>query len=163
MEQEELLRYVAPCSLMCYTCPAFQNGGIAKCASKLCKYFEGYYDFNDANMPEEYRGWLSEFQSFYDRLARYTDRPCLGCRSDVKRGCIEGCVVPDCIRQKGIDFCAECPEFPCEKGKKFFAGINNVIGKDWEAGSRRIAEVGIERYFEEKKDESHYISYKKCR
>lgn len=161
MEREALLQHVAPCSLLCYTCPALKNGGIAKCANQLCRYFEGYYDFNDANMPEEYRGWLQEFQTFYDRLARYTDRPCLGCRSDVKRGCIEDCVVPECVREKGIDFCAECPEFPCEKGKRFFAGINNVIGKDWENGSRRIAEVGIERYFEEKKDESHYKSYKK--
>jgi len=40
MEREKLLQCVAPCSLLCYTCPAFQNGGIAKCASKLCKYFE---------------------------------------------------------------------------------------------------------------------------
>ena len=161
MEREALLQYVAPCSLLCYTCSGYKNGGISKCANQLCQYFEGYYDFIDAVIPEENRGWLQEFQTFYDRLVRYADRPCLGCRSDVKSGCIEGCVVPECIREKGIDFCAECPEFPCEKGKRFFAGINNMIGKDWENGNRRIIEVGIERYFEEKKDASHYKSYKK--
>jgi hypothetical protein len=43
----------------------------------------------------------------------------------------------------------------------FFETINKVIGLDWENGNKRIKEVGVEKYFNEKKNISHYISYKK--
>ena len=55
---QELLEYVAPCSLLCYTCPGYENGIIASCSKKLCNYFEGYYEFNDKNLSNEYRYWL---------------------------------------------------------------------------------------------------------
>lgn len=162
MEKELLLNYVAPCSLLCYTCPALKNGAISQHAAKLCGYFDGYYDFNDAFIPEQYRSWLTEFDSFYKSLGKYKDRPCPGCRNNPSdTGCIDGCVVPLCVKEKGIDFCAECTEFPCQKAKDFFLTVNNTIGRDWENGSKRIAEVGIDRYFEERKNISHYISYKK--
>ncbi|MDF2543870.1 MAG: hypothetical protein K0S47_3588 [Herbinix sp.] len=163
MDKQTLLHYVAPCSLFCYTCPALKDGAIAETASKLCTYFEGYYDFNDENIPEQYRSWLNEFEVFYKILNGYTKSKCPGCRNNPSssNGCIEGCVVPSCVKEHGIDFCAECSDFPCQKGKDFFITINNTIRRDWELGSNRIKEIGIERYFNEKKDVSHYISYKK--
>jgi len=163
MEKNELLRRVAPCSLMCYTCPGCQNGAISRVAAQLCTYFEGYYDFNDANLPQQYRGWLDEFKAFEERLKRFTNAKCPTCRQAPEKfgGCIAGCVVRECYTQKGVDFCAECDEFPCEKAISFFAGINAVIRTDWEAGNRRIQEIGIEQYYDEKKDISHYLSFKK--
>ncbi len=161
--KDDLLNYIAPCSLLCYTCPSLKDGAIAECSAKLCKYFEGYYDFNDANIPEQYRGYLDEFASFYKELEKYTDSKCPGCRNKPIPGfgCIEGCVVPECVKEQGVDYCAECSEFPCEKATNFFATINKVIGRDWENGNKRIKEVGIEKYFNEKKNISHYINYKK--
>lgn len=163
MDRDQLLQYVAPCALLCYSCPGLKDGAISQCASRLCGYFEGYYDFNDANLPEKYRPWLDEFAAFERRLERFTQSTCPGCRSNPKpgAGCIEGCVVPSCVKEKGIDYCGECNDFPCEKARSFFARINDVIGKDWENGSRRIGEIGIDAYFEERKDRSHYASYKK--
>lgn len=163
MNKQKLLHYVAPCSLFCYTCPGLKDGAISESATKLCNYFKGYYDFNDANMPEQYRSWLKDFESFYGKLNGYTKSKCPGCRNNPSSGmgCIEGCVVPRCAKDHGIDFCAECSEFPCQKAKDFFATINNVIVQDWENGNQRIKEVGIENYFNEKKNVSHYISYKK--
>lgn len=165
MERAQLLHYVAPCSLLCYTCPALKDGAVSECAAKLCRYFEGYYDFNDANMPEQYRSWLPQFEDFYKRLEGYTQSKCPGCRNtpSASVGCIDGCVVPKCISQRGIDFCAECSDFPCHNAKDFFGAINSVIAQDWESGNKRIKEVGIEAYFNEKKDRSHYINYKKNR
>lgn len=160
---QELLNYVAPCSLLCYTCPAYKDGAISKCASTLCNYFEGYYDFNDANIPDEYRSWLTEFKSFYDKLEKYKKRPCVACRNNPpsSSGCIEGCVIRSCTKERGVNFCSECSDFPCEKANNFFAKINQTILTDWRNGNQRIKEVGIKQYFEEKKDVSHYISYKK--
>jgi hypothetical protein len=50
-----------------------------------------------------------------------------------------------------VNYCAECSEFPCGKAKDFFATINKIIGQGWESGNKRIKEVGIEKYFNEKK------------
>lgn len=163
MDRDELLHYVAPCSLFCYTCLAFKDGAVPELAGKLCNYFEGYYEFNDANLPEQYRSWLGEFEAFYKRLEQYTKRPCHGCRNDpaLKRGCIEGCVVPACVKDHNVDFCAECPEFPCQKAKTFFSTVNDTIGTGWENGSERLKQIGLEAYFNEKKDISHYIKFKK--
>lgn len=163
MDREKLLHYVAPCSLLCYTCPGLKDGVVAECASKLCRYFEGYYDFNDANLPEKFRGMLDEFKVFHNRLERYSRRHCPGCRNNpgANTGCIPGCVVPECVKAHGVDFCGDCPEFPCQKAREFFDTVNPVIGADWENGGQRIRDVGIDAYFEEKKDVSHYISYKK--
>lgn len=35
-----------------------------------------------------------------------------------------------------------------------------VIAGDWENGSKRLREIGLEAYFEEKKSVSHYVSWK---
>jgi len=38
---------------------------------------------------------------------------CEGCRSDdVFIGC-RGCKLRSCAREKGVDYCFECPEYPC--------------------------------------------------
>ena len=163
MDKQTLLHYIAPCSLSCYTCPGLKDGAISECAKKLCNYFTGYYDFNDANIPEQYRAWLVEFETFYKKLDRYTPSKCPGCRNNPtsNAGCIAGCVVPTCVKEHGVDFCADCSEFPCQRARDFFATVNEVIGIDWENGNSRIREIGVERYFNEKKDISHYISYKK--
>lgn len=162
IDMRDLLNYVSPCSLLCYTCPSYKDGAISKCASKLCNYFEGYYDFNDANIPEEYRSWLGEFKAFYNKLEKYTTRSCAACRNNPSpgTGCIEGCIVPACAKERNVNFCGECSDFPCEKAKDFFTKINDIIVSDWLKGSQRIKEVGLRQYFEEKKDVSHYISYK---
>ena len=164
MNMEDLLRYVAPCSLICYTCPACKDGAISQCSSRLCNYYEGYYEFNDANLPDEYRGWLKDLKEFYEKLERNTHSACPTCREypENAQGCIDNCVVRDCYKKKHVDFCAECSDFPCQKAIDFFQQVNPVIIKDWMAGNERIKEIGIRQYFEEKKDISHYSSYKKA-
>ena len=163
MTREELLRAVAPCSMMCHTCPACQGGAMEETARQLLKYLEGCYEFNDAMLPDEYRGWLDSFSSFQARLEKYTRRSCPTCRQTPEngQGCIEDCPVRVCYQEKGVDFCAECGEFPCEKAKDFFMKRHPVIAADWENGSLRIRKIGAEAYFEEKRKISHYDSWKR--
>ena len=48
--------------------------------------------------------------------------------------------------------------FPCDKvNKNIFE--DRVINK-WLEGNKRIKEVGIIKYYEEKKGNSHYVDYK---
>lgn len=166
MGNEILLDYVAPCSLLCYACPSLKNGPVSECAKRLHNYWEGYCEFRSEYLPEENRSaWHSEFNAFDNTLHFLGGASCPGCRNNPPSnkggwGCLEGCVIPTCVKERGVDFCAECDEFPCQKAKNFFA-THNWTGEDWENGNRRIKEVGINAYFDEKKDVSHYIHYKK--
>ena len=84
---------------------------------------------------------------------------CQGCRSE-KRSyyCENICPMVTCAAERGIEFCGECNEYPCQELKKFQAERPHRI-ELWEAQGR-IAEIGFSAWFDEMKD--HY-SCPKCR
>jgi hypothetical protein len=91
------------------------------------------------------------------RLADQFGRPaedlvCHGCRSD-KRACYceENCSFVPCAAEKGVDFCGECDEFPCDALKAFQTKMphRNELWND----QQRIREVGYEQWFTEKLDQ----------
>lgn len=160
MNNETLLDYVAPCSLLCYTCTGFGKGPVTESARKLHCYLEGFGEMRGAHMSgKEQEDWLAYFDGFRNTLTQICGT-CPGCRKGPGDGCIEGCVIPACVRERGVAFCAECGVFPCEKARDFFAAYDERIGRVWEAGSRRLREVGPEAYFKEKRHISHYMHYK---
>ena len=79
----------APCGLDCFNCDAYVD-----------------------NLTEEYKKHASEFLKL-----PIEETPCKGCR-DEKGNCkwANGqCATWDCVQEKGVTFCNECVEFPCEK------------------------------------------------
>jgi hypothetical protein len=89
---------------------------------------------------------LASMARRYDRTIE--DLQCDGCRS-AKRCffCREKCVMMKCASQKGIDFCGECKEYPCQDLKEFQAAAPHRI-ELWKSQSR-IKEVGYERWYAE--------------
>ena len=82
MVKKELLDYVAPCSLLCYTCIAFKDGPIPECARKLHTYYDGYCELRSAHLPESEREtWYREFHTFHDTLGYLSMAACPGCRN----------------------------------------------------------------------------------
>jgi hypothetical protein len=73
---------------------------------------------------------------------------CEGCRSN-KRSyyCENICKMAPCAAQKGIEFCGDCDEYPCEELKKFQAERPHRL-ELWEA-QQRIAQIGFSKWFEE--------------
>ena len=73
---------------------------------------------------------------------------CHGCRSD-KRSyfCKNECKMVDCAKARGIDFCVECDEYPCEELRNFKELRPHRI-ELWE-NQKRISDVGYARWFEE--------------
>ena len=45
MKKSEIIKKVAPCSLMCHTCSAYNDGIICVSAKTLLKYLEGIKEF----------------------------------------------------------------------------------------------------------------------
>ena len=84
---------------------------------------------------------------------------CDGCRSGERCFyCRERCKMSKCASDKGVDFCGECPEYPCEDLKVFQTEMPHRI-ELWKS-QERIREVGYEKWYAEMIE--HY-SCPKCR
>ena len=73
---------------------------------------------------------------------------CYGCRSE-KRSyfCKNKCKMVNCAQEKGIDFCVECEEYPCDDLREFKEQRPHRI-ELWE-NQARIKEVGYAKWYEE--------------
>ena len=161
MKQEKLLDRIAPCSLLCYTCTGFRDGPVSACAGQLSVYLEGFCEMRATYLSEDARkAWRSQFDEFHNTLKHMSGGSCPGCRKGPGPGCIHNCFIPDCAKAHGVDFCAECKEFPCREAADFFAARDGRLRHAWEDGNRRLQELGAEAYFKEKEHTSHYIHYK---
>lgn len=153
MDRTLLLKRVAPCSLLCDTCSGYQEGIIPELAGRLGNYFQGFPDF----LSQFDAAGAEEFRRFQERLNGFAHPDCGGCRDNPDCRCsIEGCIVLDCTHQHQVDYCGECREFPCTELESIFSP---TVYRRWKAGSARIAAVGVEQFYEEMKDTSHYADY----
>ncbi len=49
---------------------------------------------------------------------------CTGCRTETRCFyCREKCMMSNCASERGVDFCGECPEYPCDDLKVFQAAM----------------------------------------
>ncbi len=72
---------------------------------------------------------------------------CEGCRSDVRTSYCNTCKMLECSTKKGIDFCIECSDYPCEELKQFQSVLPHRI-ELWQSQAR-IKEVGWEQWYRE--------------
>lgn len=77
---------------------------------------------------------------------------CHGCRSDKRFPQCESCKMSACTAQRGIDFCGECAEYPCEHLKKFQTERPHRI-ELWDE-LERIRAIGYEQWLGEIRE--HY-------
>lgn len=125
MEKQESFQpnkeHAAVCGLFCRSCPTFIG------------------TFDD---PEGLAKLAEQIGTPVEKMR------CEGCRSEKKNDyCKTTCKLDACALEKGIDFCSECNEFPCEEFKSFEAvGAHRI-----EAGRslKRIKEVGFEKWYGE--------------
>lgn len=154
MKREDILKKLAPCSLMCHTCSAYCNGVICENSKTLLQYLDGIKEFYEKHIPDA----VESYENFEDVLRMYSAGPCSGCRSTEHNGCsIEGCFLLECTKNHNIDFCGECDEFPCKKTLKLF---EEEVYKQWLEGNQKIRDYGVESFWESNSENPHYKPYK---
>ena len=141
MEKEEILRSVAPCGLVCYTCGGCDYGVLKEHSKQLLHYLEGITGFLDGEDKEK-------IERGYPMLELFAGFDCPGCRSEAHQCKIKNCTYRECTISKNINFCAECDDFPCDKEEYIHC---------WRSANTRIREVGIEQFFDEEKEKPHYL------
>lgn len=147
-QYEEIVAQLAPCGLNCRKCMAFEDGDIKATSMQLQKLL-GSFD----NYAERFSAFLPAFKNypaFKELLTHFTRGDCRGCRSgDCK---FPNCGVLPCTQAKGVDFCGQCDEFPCNK-----PGFDEDLRRRWLQMNTRIKEIGVEAYYEETKDLPRYV------
>ncbi|UCF82762.1 MAG: DUF3795 domain-containing protein [Desulfobacteraceae bacterium] len=147
MEYNELLNFLAPCGLSCQKCFAYTQGEIrmhSKELQKLLGNFDIYAGRFSAFLPE-----FKNYPSFKTMLAYFPEPDCKGCRKGTCK--YPNCGVVDCYQQKGVDFCFQCDEFPCEK-----TNFDPHLRQRWIEMNNRMKEIGVEGYYEETKGDPRY-------
>lgn len=121
---QEKKEVVSPCGLDCYNC-------------------ELYVD----NITEKLIGLL------HGKMAVAKEEiPCRGCRSqDGKHFHLDsdGCATLDCVKAKGVDFCSNCPDYPCAYLAPTADGASRYPHNMKVYNLCRIKAVGIDKWMEE--------------
>ncbi|MCL2663649.1 MAG: DUF3795 domain-containing protein [Oscillospiraceae bacterium] len=69
-----------------------------------------------------------EWSALYKRKFTKEDMVCKGCKSDVLFALCSSCDITSCNKERGIENCNECVEFPCDRYQQFldYQKINNT-------------------------------------
>lgn len=147
MERKEILGRLAPCGLDCSRCAGFKSGRMSGMAGSLLADLNGYGKL--AGVIKRFNPAFEDYDSFEAILRHFSNADCRGCRYD-PRGCPVPCAVKECHKEHQVDFCGECPCFPCDRQGEI------PIGERWLDMSRKIQEMGLEAYYGFQAERSRY-------
>lgn len=140
---------IAPCGLHCGKCFAYVYGDIHEASVKLRKdlgNFEPYAKRFSLFVDPVF----DKYCAFHSMLDYFAEAQCKGCRQEQCKF-YSNCKVRSCTKERNVDFCYQCPEFPCEN-----TGLDENLYKRHVEINKRIKEVGLETYYEEIKDKPRY-------
>ncbi|HUX52912.1 MAG TPA: DUF3795 domain-containing protein [Williamwhitmania sp.] len=148
--REYILNRLAPCGIHCGKCFAYADGTIRRSSVELKEALGNFdiYAQRFAELLEE--PVFKKYVDFKELLAYFAAAQCNGCRNEACK-LFKSCKVRDCHKEKGVDFCFQCPEFPCDN-----TGFDEHLYKRSVEINRRIEEVGFEKYYEEIKNKPRY-------
>jgi hypothetical protein len=148
--QEEFLDKFGPCGLLCEKCFAYDKGPIHKNAEQLKQNLGefDYYAKRFATLLDDPK--FGDYPVFKEFLGLLSASNCQGCR---KQEChlFSNCKVKDCYKEKRVDFCFQCSDFPCDH-----TGFDENLEQRWLKINQKIREIGLENYYNEIKDKPRY-------
>lgn len=74
---------------------------------------------------------------------------CRGCNSSEVSIWCSDCEIKTCAREKGVRYCLECADFPCEKSHRFMDDPRYPYHRDVPETMTRLRKVGLEKWAEE--------------
>lgn len=144
------LEFLGPCGINCQKCFAFNNGSIKKHSQNLLSSLGNFeiYAKRFAELLNEPA--FEKYPDFKIMLERFTSSNCKGCR---KQEChlFKSCKVRTCHKEMKVDFCFQCPDFPCNK-----TGFDEHLHNRWLTINNRMKEINPDAYYNEIKDKPRY-------
>lgn len=149
-DYEFIKKRLAPCGLHCGKCFAFAEGDIRHFSQQL-KQSLGNFDIYAARFTELLQEPVfRKYPSFKALLDHLTTVNCNGCRAE-KCKLFSNCKVRSCSEEKNVEFCFQCPDFPCRH-----TGFDEHLYQRHIEINKRIKEIGVEAYYQEVKNLSRY-------
>ncbi len=150
MTGEKIKESLAPCGLCCETCFAHVDGDIRKYSMKL-KEKLGNFHINARRFETLLDDPIfKKYFYFKEMLDYFASTNCKGCRNEQCR-MFKECGVRECNREQKIDFCYQCPQFPCDR-----TNFAPDMYKGWVTRNEKIKETGIEEFYETAKNRPRY-------
>ena len=141
---------LAPCGLHCGKCFAFVDGEVQEHSKKLKSALGNFAGYAERFVEILDEPLFMKYPSFEEFLNLLTISNCKGCREE-KCKLFKNCGVRPCSEEKGVDFCFQCSEFPCDNTNfdhnlySRYVGINKYMKK-----------IGVEDFYKEIKDLQRY-------
>jgi hypothetical protein len=147
MEYNNVVQRLAACGLDCSRCADYKNGEIKELSVRLSELLKGYErvaKIKSGTMPA-----FEEFEKFKEVIKIFSDASCGGCRSDNVK-CPIDCHVKTCHKNKKVDFCFQCSEYPCNKQ------IDERLTARWIEKNNRMKEIGVMKFYSEQSKTPRY-------
>ncbi|EPR37083.1 Protein of unknown function DUF3795 [Desulfovibrio sp. X2] len=144
---EDAVRDLAPCGLSCARCLAFVGGPVQEHAAALLDALTNFE--RHAGRFAAFDPVFAHYGEFQALAGWFAKGRCRGCRSGE---CLHGgCRVGACARERGVDFCFRCADFPCAD-----SGLEEPLRARWIAMNRAMAEKGPENFHRESLTKPRY-------
>lgn len=147
MDYEEAKKRLAPCGLDCSRCADYDGGEIRELSNRLLELLGNYSIL--ARMKERAIPAFEHYQEFHEVLKEFAGAGCSGCRGGSVL-CPTVCSARFCHQEKGVDFCFQCPLYPCDRQ---FSG---KLRERWLAINDRMKKIGPAAYCEEQAKKPRY-------
>ncbi len=144
---QEVVERLAPCGIDCERCAMYAHGRIRDHATGLAEALTGFE--NIAARVADRVPALREYHQFTEILGFFTGAGCAGCRAGGAQ--LPLCAARTCFREKGVDFCFQCDEYPCERN----AFPENLASR-WRHHNDRMREIGVEGFYKESVERPRY-------
>ena len=148
MRYAKILDELAPCGLNCIKCLFNSKGKIKNLSISLQECF-GSFD-NYAKRFSTFQPVFKNYPNFKALLEFLSKVECDGCRSGKCE--YPNCGVFQCYSKKGIDFCFQCKEFPCDN-----TNFDDDLKRRWILMNNKMKDIGVKRYYLETKSIARYI------
>ena len=96
-----------------------------------------------AKLKEEIIPLFNSYPNFENVLNYFSTVSCSGCRGKNVQ-CFLNCIAKTCHKEKGVDFCFQCNDYPCQKQ------ITGPLGERFKKLGDRMKEIGVVEFYKER-------------
>jgi hypothetical protein len=144
---EAVVERLAPCGIDCERCIMYADGRVRRHAGALAEALRGFE--NMAPRVADRLPSLAHYTEFGAILELLAGASCTGCRNG--GGSLPFCAARTCYKEQGVDFCAHCSEYPCDRNS-----YPENLSLRWRSCNDRIRDVGVEQYYRESLERPRY-------
>lgn len=144
---EEVVERLAPCGIDCERCVRCAHGSVKQAAQDLAESLTGFEKM--APRMADHVPALAQYSGFVEVLDFFSQADCEGCRAGGSQ--LPFCATRTCFAEKGVNFCFECDEYPCERNQ-----YPQNLAERWRACNDRMRDVGAVAYYRESLGKPRY-------